>query len=66
VCRARLSGDGTELVISLCDILCELSEPHGGRGDVCEENHSTANGGHLSGHRSKARHTPVVDLCNDM
>jgi hypothetical protein len=29
-------------VISLCDILCELSEPHGARGDVCAGNLSTA------------------------
>jgi hypothetical protein len=29
-------------VIGLCDILCELPEPHGARGDVCVGNLSTA------------------------
>jgi hypothetical protein len=28
-------------VISLCDILCELPEPHGASGDVCAGNLST-------------------------
>jgi hypothetical protein len=41
-------------VITLCDILCELSEPHGATGDVCAENLSTASGDHLSGNHSKA------------
>jgi hypothetical protein len=41
-------------VISLCDILCELPELHGARGDVCVGNHSTACGDHLLGNRSKA------------
>jgi hypothetical protein len=41
-------------VISLCDILCELSEPHGARGDVCAGNLSTTNGDHLFRNRSKA------------
>jgi hypothetical protein len=41
-------------VISLCDILCELPEPHGARGDVCAGNLSTASGDRLSGNRSKA------------
>jgi hypothetical protein len=36
-------------VISLCDILCELPEPHGARGDVCAGNLSTASGDRLSG-----------------
>jgi hypothetical protein len=34
-------------VVSLCDILCELAEPHGARGDVCAGNLSTASGDHL-------------------
>jgi hypothetical protein len=41
-------------VISICDILCELPEPHGARGDTCAGNLSTARGDHLSGNRSKA------------
>jgi hypothetical protein len=41
-------------VISLCDILYELLEPHGARGDVCVGNLSTASGDHLSRNRSKA------------
>jgi hypothetical protein len=41
VCRAQLSGDDT--------ILCELPEPHGARGDVCEGNLSIASGDHLFG-----------------
>jgi hypothetical protein len=36
-------------VISLCDILCELLEPHGARGDVCMGNLSTASGDHFFG-----------------
>jgi hypothetical protein len=40
-------------VISLCDILCELPEPHGAKGAVCEGNLSTAGEDHLSGNRSK-------------
>jgi hypothetical protein len=35
-------------MISLCDILCELPEPHGARGDVCARNLSAASGDHLS------------------
>jgi hypothetical protein len=31
-------------VISLCDILCELPEPHDASGDVCSGNLSTASG----------------------
>jgi hypothetical protein len=31
-------------VISLCDILCELSEPHGAKGALCAGNLSTASG----------------------
>jgi hypothetical protein len=34
-------------VISPYDILCELTEPHGARGDVCAENLSTAIGDNL-------------------
>jgi hypothetical protein len=44
VCHARLSGDG----FILCDppfmILCDLSKPHGARGDTCPGNLSTASG----------------------
>jgi hypothetical protein len=56
-------------VISLCDILCELPEPHGARGamtffvnclnhmvqegPLCAGNLSTASGDRLSGNRSK-------------
>jgi hypothetical protein len=36
-------------VISLCNILCELAEPYGARGDVCAGNLSTAIGDHLFG-----------------
>jgi hypothetical protein len=41
VCHAQLSGNG----IILCDILCDMSEPHGARGDICMGNHTTASGG---------------------
>jgi hypothetical protein len=41
-------------VISLCDIRCELPEPHGARGAICAGNLSTTSGDHLSGNRSKA------------
>jgi hypothetical protein len=41
-------------MISLCDILCELPEPHDARGDVCAGNFSTASGDRLSGNRSIA------------
>jgi hypothetical protein len=34
-------------VIILYDILCELPESHGARGDVCAGNLSTASGDHL-------------------
>jgi hypothetical protein len=34
-------------VILLCDMVCELSEPHDARGDVCAGNLSTANGDRL-------------------
>jgi hypothetical protein len=34
-------------VIRLCDILCELPEPHGAGGDICVGNHSTASGDRL-------------------
>jgi hypothetical protein len=36
-------------VIILCDILCELPEPHGARGDVCAGNLGTASGDRLFG-----------------
>jgi hypothetical protein len=36
-------------VIIHCDILCELPEQHGARGDVYAEDHSIANGDHLFG-----------------
>jgi hypothetical protein len=42
VCHARLSEDGTILCDISFIILCELSEPHGARGDVCVGNLSTA------------------------
>jgi hypothetical protein len=35
-------------------------------GSLCAGNLSTASGDRLSGNRSKAWHTPVVDLCNSM
>jgi hypothetical protein len=41
-------------VISLCDILCELPEPHGAIGDICAGNLSTSSGDHLLGKHSKA------------
>jgi hypothetical protein len=41
-------------VICLCDILCELPEPNGARGDVCVGNFSTASEDRLLGNRSKA------------
>jgi hypothetical protein len=41
-------------VISHCDILCELPEPHSVRGNVCVGNLSTISGVRLSGNRSKA------------
>jgi hypothetical protein len=43
MCHAQLSGNG----IILCDILCDLPEPHGARGDVCVGNLSTASGDRL-------------------
>jgi hypothetical protein len=45
VCHARLSGND----IKLCDILCDLPEPHGQRGNVCAGNLSTACGDRLFG-----------------
>jgi hypothetical protein len=36
------------------------------KGLLCAGNLSTASGDRLSGNRSKAWHTPVVDLCNNM
>jgi hypothetical protein len=40
-------GMTSYFVISLCDILCELPEPHGARGNVCVGNLSTASGDRL-------------------
>jgi hypothetical protein len=45
VCHTQLSGNG----IILCDILCDLHEQHGARGDVCAGNLSTANKDRLFG-----------------
>jgi hypothetical protein len=39
VCHAWLSENGI--------ILCDLTEPHGARGDVCAENLSTASENYL-------------------
>jgi hypothetical protein len=50
VCHARLSRNG----IILCDILCDLPEPHGARGDVCAGNPALQAGTVCSGNRSKA------------
>jgi hypothetical protein len=36
-------------MIILCDILCELLDPHGARGDVSAGNLSTASGDNLFG-----------------
>jgi hypothetical protein len=53
-------------MISLCDSLCELIEPHGAKGvTVCGKPQHYKQG-HLSGNRSKAWHTPVVNLYNGM
>jgi hypothetical protein len=49
MCRARLSGMTPYFMINLCNILCELSEPHGARADVCVGNLSTTSGDHLFG-----------------
>jgi hypothetical protein len=43
-----------DFVIILCDLLCELPEPHGARRDVCVGNLSTGSRDHLFGNRSKA------------
>jgi hypothetical protein len=45
MCHARLSENG----IIPYDILCDLPEPHGARGDVCVGNLSTASGERLFG-----------------
>jgi hypothetical protein len=47
VCLARMSGDGYHSLCHTCDILCDLPEPHGARGDVCVGNLSTTSGDHL-------------------
>jgi hypothetical protein len=41
-------------MIILCDILCDLAEPHGARGDICAGNLSAASGDHLFRNYSKA------------
>jgi hypothetical protein len=51
-------------VTSLCDILCELPEPHGEKGATLCGKPQHCKRGRVSGNRTKARHTPVVDLCN--
>jgi hypothetical protein len=43
MCHVRLS----ENVIILCDILCDLPEPHGARGDICAGSLSTVSGDRL-------------------
>jgi hypothetical protein len=43
VSHARLSGNGNLLF----DILCDMPEPHGARGDDCAGNLSTASGDRL-------------------
>jgi hypothetical protein len=53
-------------VTHLCDILCELPKPHGAKGATVCGKSQHCNWGRVSGNRSKAGHTPVVDLCNDM
>jgi hypothetical protein len=53
-------------VISLCDILCEMPEPHGAKGATVCGKPQHCKRGRLSGNYSKACHTPVVNLCNDM
>jgi hypothetical protein len=42
-------GMAPYFVIILCDILYELPEPHGARGDICAENVSTTSEDHLFG-----------------
>jgi hypothetical protein len=49
VCLARLSRDGHHVLCHACDILCDLPEPQGARGDVCAGNLSTASGKRLVG-----------------
>jgi hypothetical protein len=41
-------------VISLCDILCELTEPHDAKGDTVCGKPQHCKRGHLSGNHSKA------------
>jgi hypothetical protein len=53
-------------VISLCDILCELPKPHGAKGATVCGKPQHCKRGRLSGNHSKALHTPVVNLCNNM
>jgi hypothetical protein len=53
-------------VTRLCDILCELPEPHGAKGATLCSKPQHYKRGHVSGNYSKAWHTPIVDLCNGM
>jgi hypothetical protein len=47
VCHARLSVNGIILCDILYDVLCDLPEQHGARGDVCVGNLSTVSGDRL-------------------
>jgi hypothetical protein len=49
VCLAQLSGGGHHSLCHACDILCDLPEPHGARGDIGVGNHCTASGDRLFG-----------------
>jgi hypothetical protein len=53
-------------VISLCDILCELLELHGAKAATVCGKPQHCKRGRLLGNRSKASHTPVVNLYNGM
>jgi hypothetical protein len=53
-------------VTSLCDILCELLEPHGAKGATLCGKPQHYKWGRVLGNRSKVGHTPVIDLRNDM
>jgi hypothetical protein len=46
---ARMSVDGLHSLCDTSDIVCDLPEPHGARGDVCVGNLSTASGDRLFG-----------------
>jgi hypothetical protein len=58
MCHTRLSGNSI--------ILCDLPEPHGARGDICVGTLTLQAGTVCSENRSKAWHSHVVDLCNNM